>query len=36
MNSNMNKRKIARLFVDSFKTDIKEVILEGELKGSGG
>jgi hypothetical protein len=32
----MDKKKIARLFVDSFKTDIKEVILEGELKGCGG
>ncbi len=36
MNSNMDKKKIAKLFVDSFKTDIKDVILEGELKGSGG
>lgn len=32
----MDKKKIAKLFVDSFKTDIKEVILEGELKGCGG
>ena len=32
----MDKKKIARMFVESFKTDIKEVILEGELKGSGG
>ena len=29
----MDKKKIAKLFVDSFKTDIKDVILEGELKG---
>ena len=32
----MDKKKIARMFVESFKTDIKEVILEGELKGCGG
>ena len=32
----MDKKELARLFVDSFKTDIKEVILEGELKGCGG
>ena len=32
----MDKKKVAKIFVDSFKTDIKEVILEGELKGCGG
>jgi hypothetical protein len=32
----MDKKKIAKLFIDSFKTDIQEVILEGELKGCGG
>lgn len=32
----MDKKKVAKLFVGSFKTDIKEVELSGELKGSGG
>ena len=32
----MDKKKIARMFVESFKTDIKEVELSGELKGTGG
>ena len=32
----MDKKKLAKMFVESFKTDIKEVELSGQLKGSGG
>lgn len=32
----MTKKELAKLFVDSFHTDIKEVITSGELKGCGG
>lgn len=32
----MTKKELARLFIDSFHTDIKEVIASGELKGCGG
>jgi hypothetical protein len=32
----ISKQELAKLFVDSFNTDIKEVITTGELKGCGG